>query len=118
MEGVIAREHLPSWDRLWDDLVQEETRRGYEHRSLSTGNSSEKDVAFTAKGKKKSKKGTKGGANQKGEQKRDMRKVHALLAKRWGTMLYSVQPRRRRNKLQLSLKMMSLLLDSRRSFHC
>lgn len=29
VEGVVAREHLPSWDHLWDDLVWEETQRGY-----------------------------------------------------------------------------------------
>jgi hypothetical protein len=29
VEGIIARENLPKWDRLWDDFIQEETRRGY-----------------------------------------------------------------------------------------
>ena len=29
VEPVVAREHMPSWDRLWDDFIQEETRKGY-----------------------------------------------------------------------------------------
>ena len=29
VEGVVAREHLPNWDHLWDDLVQEEIRLEY-----------------------------------------------------------------------------------------
>ena len=29
VEFVVAREHMPTWDRLWDDFVQEETHRVY-----------------------------------------------------------------------------------------
>ena len=29
VEAIVARENMPSWDRLWDDFVQEETRRGF-----------------------------------------------------------------------------------------
>ena len=25
VEGIVSREKLPSWERLWDDFVQEET---------------------------------------------------------------------------------------------
>ena len=28
VNGVVAREKLPDWQRLWDDFVQEETRMG------------------------------------------------------------------------------------------
>jgi hypothetical protein len=28
VEGIVAREKHPGWERLWDDFVQEETRRG------------------------------------------------------------------------------------------
>jgi hypothetical protein len=31
VEDSVAREKLPNWERLWDDFVQEETRRGYVH---------------------------------------------------------------------------------------
>ena len=73
-EGIVARENLPKWDRLWDDFIQEETRRGYVLGSSSTGNE-EENVALAAKGKSRSKKGSKGGNKQKGEGKKDMSKV-------------------------------------------
>ena len=25
VEAIVAKENLPSWDKIWDDLVQEET---------------------------------------------------------------------------------------------
>ena len=28
-QTIIGRENIPTWDRLWDDLTQEETQRGY-----------------------------------------------------------------------------------------
>jgi hypothetical protein len=28
VHGIVAREHMPSWERLWDDFMQEETRLG------------------------------------------------------------------------------------------
>ena len=28
VEAIVARENLPFGDRLWDDFIQEETRRG------------------------------------------------------------------------------------------
>ena len=28
VQGVVAREKLPYWTRLWDDFVQEESREG------------------------------------------------------------------------------------------
>ena len=65
VQGLVARENLPSWDRVCDDFVQEETRRGFLQCSGSTSRGDEEDVALTAKGKKKSKKGPKkGGAKQ------------------------------------------------------
>ena len=29
VQGLVARENLPSWDRVYDDIVQEETRRSF-----------------------------------------------------------------------------------------
>jgi hypothetical protein len=26
VQGIVARELMPTWERLWDDFVQEETR--------------------------------------------------------------------------------------------
>ena len=38
VKGVVAREKLPDWQRLWDDFVQEETRMG-QGSSSSRGSS-------------------------------------------------------------------------------
>ena len=29
VEALVARENLPTWDKICDDFVQEETRRGF-----------------------------------------------------------------------------------------
>jgi hypothetical protein len=58
VEGIVARENLPKWKRLWDDFVQE-IRRGYVHDSSSTGHD-EENVALAVNSKKKFKKGSKG----------------------------------------------------------
>ena len=29
VESVVAHEHMPTWDHLWDDFIQEETHKGY-----------------------------------------------------------------------------------------
>ena len=50
---VVACEHMPTWDRLWDDFIQEETCRGYVQDSTSHSKDDEKNVALAAKGKKK-----------------------------------------------------------------
>ena len=56
---------MPSWDRLWDDFIHEETSRGYVQGSTSHSKDDEKNVALAAKGKKKkSKKGPKNGDKQ------------------------------------------------------
>jgi hypothetical protein len=71
VEGIVVREKLPNFERLWDDFVQEETRRGYLHGSSFTGHE-EENVALVANNKKKFKKGPKGGNKPKGEGKKDM----------------------------------------------
>jgi hypothetical protein len=83
VEENIARENLPKWDRLWDDFIQEETQKGYVQGSSSSGNN-EENVALAAKGKKKSKKGSKGGYKQKGEGKKDMRKFKCFACHKFG----------------------------------
>ena len=57
VQGLVDMENLPSWDRVCDDFVQEETRRGFLQCSASTSRQDEEDVALTVKGKKKNKKG-------------------------------------------------------------
>jgi hypothetical protein len=83
VEGIVARENLPKWERLWDDFVQEETRRGYVHGNSSTGND-EENVALVANKKKKFKKGPKGGNKPKSEGKKDMSKVKCFACHKFG----------------------------------
>jgi hypothetical protein len=83
VEGIVAREKLPGWERLWDDFVQEETRRGYVHGSSSTGHE-EENVALATTSKKKFKKGPKGGHKPKGEGKKDMSKVKCFACHKFG----------------------------------
>ena len=54
---------MPSWDRLWDDFIQEEIRRGFTRGSTSSVAEVEENVALAAKGrgKGKSRKGPAGG---------------------------------------------------------
>ena len=62
-------------------------RRRLEKGSLHASSSShndEEDVALSAKGKKKFKKGPKGGAKKKGEQKKDMSKVKCFACHKMG----------------------------------
>ena len=61
VEAIVAKENLPSWDRILDDFVQEETRRGLVQGNSSTSKEDEENVALTTKGKKKFKKGPKKG---------------------------------------------------------
>ena len=68
---------MPTWDRLWDDLTQEEIRRGFIQGSSSHHKDDEENVALAAKGKKKKKfkKVSKEGAKQHDREKKDMSKV-------------------------------------------
>ena len=81
VESMVAREHMPSWDRLRDDFIQEETRRWYIHGSASHSKEEEENVALAAKGKKKKKfkKGSKDGAKRHDREKKDMSKVKCFV---------------------------------------
>ena len=84
MEAIVAKENLPTWDRTWDDFVQEETRRGLMQGSSSTSREDEENAALTTKGKKKFKKGhTNGGAKQQDGQK-DLSTVKCCACQKFG----------------------------------
>ena len=80
VQAIVGRENLPDWERLWDDFVQEETRRGLVQGSTSQRGADDEDVALAAKGKKK-KGPKKGGAKQQQQQgqqsgqKKDLSKI-------------------------------------------
>ena len=52
VQAIVGREKLPDWDRLWDDFVQEETKRGYIQGITSGVRDEEENVALAAKGRK------------------------------------------------------------------
>jgi hypothetical protein len=55
VRGIVAREALPTWERMWDDFVQEEIRlasEAYGQRQQQIGQG-EEDLALWAKSKKK-----------------------------------------------------------------
>jgi hypothetical protein len=91
VRGIVAREAIPSWERLWDDFVQDELRcnSGYSiQQHIAKG---EEDLALWTKGKKKASKsvrqGPKIGAKPQESgsgQKRDMSKVKCFACKRMG----------------------------------
>jgi hypothetical protein len=115
VRGIVAREHMPSWERLWDDFVQEELRVGSGSTSQQRGGDDEGDLSLLAKGKKKTKKGPKGGAKQQqrgGEQQRDMSKVKCFACNKMGHYVGQCpNKRRRRSRVvqQRQQRRMSLL---------
>jgi len=72
VQGIVGRENLPSWERLWDDFIQEENRRGYLQGSSSSVKEEEENVALSAKwwkGKPKTQ-GPTGPGKQQGKPKK------------------------------------------------
>lgn len=50
VEGIIAWEHLPGWERLWDDCIQNEIQKNH---NGAVKQDDEENVALAAKGKGK-----------------------------------------------------------------
>ena len=55
VRGIVSREVMPTWERMWDDFVQEETRlvakASGQHQQQTV--SGDEDLALWTKGKKK-----------------------------------------------------------------
>ena len=97
VQGLVARENLPSSDRVCDDFVREETWRGLLQCSGSTSRQDEEDVALASKGKKKNKKG--GAKQQQDGQKKDLSTVKCFSCHKMGhyaaTCLYKKKKKQR-----------------------
>jgi hypothetical protein len=104
VRGIVAREVMPTWERIWDDFIQEEIRfaseaSGQRQQQQHIGQG-EEDLSLWSKGKKKvdrgGRKGPKyggqpqrsGGAESSSDQDsgqgRDMSKVKCYICKKFG----------------------------------
>jgi hypothetical protein len=65
VQGIVAREVMPTWERMWDDFVQEEIRLAAEASGQQQQQqqivSGDEDLALWTKGKKKTGRGGRQG---------------------------------------------------------
>jgi hypothetical protein len=71
-QGIVAREALPTWERMWDDFVQEEIRLAVEAfgQQQQQTVSGDEELALWTKGKKKTGRGGQHGPKVGGQQQR------------------------------------------------
>lgn len=102
VQVVVGRENMPSWDRFWDDFIQEEIRRGFVRGNSSMGGEVEENVALATKGKKgKSMKGPTGGGKAFGKGKgKDLRKVKCWHCQEMGHYAITCLKKKRKGKDQ------------------
>jgi hypothetical protein len=53
VQGIVAREVMPTWERIWDDFVKEETRLTSESLGQQRITQGDEDLALWTKSKKK-----------------------------------------------------------------
>jgi hypothetical protein len=99
---IVAQEVMPTWERMWDEFIQEEIQlaaqaSGQQQQQIGQG---EEDLSLWTKGKKKvgqgGRQGPKFGGQPQGSggverisgqgsgHKRDMRKVKCFVCKKFG----------------------------------
>jgi hypothetical protein len=96
VQGIDAQEVMPTWDRMWDDFVQEEIRLATEASGQQQIGQGEEDLALWTKSKKKADRGGQqgpkfgaqpqgsGGGESNNGQRRDMSKVKCFVCKKFG----------------------------------
>jgi hypothetical protein len=99
VRGIVAREVMPTWERMWDDFVQEEIKLAAEasgqHQQQQQIGQGEEDLALWTKGKKVGRGGRQGpkfgappqgsgGGESSSGQRRDMSKVKCFVCKKFG----------------------------------
>jgi hypothetical protein len=83
IKGIMAREKLPDWTRLWDDFVQEELRD--EDMNGGRYKNDDENLALAIQAKKgKFKKTASGESTSQDDKKRDMRKVKCFACHKFG----------------------------------
>jgi hypothetical protein len=71
---VVGREQLPTWERLGNDFIQEEIRKGSQHGDKKKTDDEENLALASKKGKGK-KRSIEGASSKGGKKKLDMTKV-------------------------------------------
>ena len=61
VERIVAHANMPKWERMWDDFIQEEIRRGSLHETWQVEDEDE-NLALAGKSKEKAKKKPSGRA--------------------------------------------------------
>ena len=83
VDGIVARENLPNWERLWDDCIQNEIRKNH----LGEAKQVEEDdnVALLARGKKgrAKKQASNSGGKIKGKGKQQNKEKEYSKVKCW-----------------------------------
>jgi hypothetical protein len=115
VEGIVARENIPSCKRLWDNCIQEEIRRGSKN-ACQHAEDDEENVSLPVKRNKKSKKGFKGGTKSKGEGKKDMSKVKCFACHKMGH--YASQfPNKKKKQVAASAEMEEFSTKFKKEFY-
>lgn len=74
MKCIVGLDYLPSWERMWDNFIQEDIREGGQHGHQKK-RFEEENLSLTSKGKSKAKKGPSDESTSKGEKKKDLSKI-------------------------------------------
>jgi hypothetical protein len=106
VRGIVAREVMPTWERLWDDFVQEELRCSSGSSGQQHTPEGDEDLALWSKGKKKigegARQGPKGGTQPQESgsgQKKDISKVRCFACGEMGHYVGQC-PKRKKKKQQ------------------
>ena len=97
VKGIVARDKLPDWQRLWDDFVQEETRMGQGSGSSSSAPQivNEEALALTGKSKSKAKR------KKDGKKKLDVSKVNCFICHKQGHFASQCLDRKKKSNSEM-----------------
>ena len=100
LDGIVARENLPDWQRLWDDFIQNEIRKN--HLGATKQVEEDDNVALLARGRRAEQRNKLPivEANEKVKlncrTRRTIPKSNVGIVKSWDTMLLGIRRRRKR----------------------
>jgi hypothetical protein len=97
VRGVVSRDKLPNWERLWDDFTQEELRLGTSQANQPKIED-EKNLTLAGKGKTRAKNGPSWGKTSKGENRKDLSKVKCFACHKPGHFSSQCPNKKKGNK--------------------